>query len=844
MSSVNDTAGREIQLKSVGVTFSGENTDIDSVRSPEGTQPSGGATSADMIVSSGDGNGNDSDGEVHEVIDLGVSSKQNRNLTVSSLMNTVDTGEGDEETSTKSSKARSRRSTVFDVADEAIHALEDVMHDAFHAPSAKYTWNEDHTKLFRQGGHLEENWLPEFLDLILVAGLIKLGDGLHYCGLHFSELCFVGVEFLIIFSTRYMIDEFMWHFYLDDVWNQMCFFSFIVGLFLMTKMMSFSLDDNYECSLSVFHLSLFFGGLLITRVILSMFWMVELYFDDDARDLYYMYPVRNMLSICLSIAGIVLLNAVDSFEVEYAYGMLGGVIFVEYYFHFYKAIHRSPLLDLNEYWPLRYFSIKTHDHDHERLFECDEELETVQTRCGVFILIVLGESMIQLLIPSFDLAHKNEMVSLTVIGLALVWLVAKQFFDAAQREPHGHALRRTMQSGTQWIVMHAISGWFAFILGIGLKMLYADLRYDEETNMEHIWFMSIGAFGTVASFTYMRFLHKGWGEWPHNRNRLLGYLLRFGIGLIHLTVPYWGMDRPDLVVLSHTCIAGFLVSLDLYNYKIEHHLNNDEKDGESVEKYYEGNNDGGDTPDNVTYNEDGSVAGSTISSPKRTGFEQMFGLNLDRSDSSASFSLFPGFGQSPNNAEGSAGTGTPNRGLSRDNSYANLNGSSSNIYAPREGSNVRLSREGSYSKISGSSSNLFGSSSNLLGALDLLKERRERGAKGRGGAQPSSSHSSHHKEKEKEKPPHRIPNRHSSSSAVIGSNTPSKTNSRANSSSNIFADAVAKDGTLDMEKIRARLGSPETYTKVLLDEDDSEDEADVISVKANNKIKKRSSAHT
>ena len=72
MSSVNDTAGREIQLKSVGVTFSGENTDIDSVRSPEGTQPSGGATSADMIVSSGDGNGNDSDGEVHEVIDLGV----------------------------------------------------------------------------------------------------------------------------------------------------------------------------------------------------------------------------------------------------------------------------------------------------------------------------------------------------------------------------------------------------------------------------------------------------------------------------------------------------------------------------------------------------------------------------------------------------------------------------------------------------------------------------------------------------------------------------------------------------------------------------------------------------
>ena len=100
--------------------------------------------------------------------------------------------------------------------------------------------------------------------------------------------------------------------------------------------------------------------------------------------------------------------------------------------------------------------------------------------------------MIQLLIPSFDLVHKDQMVVLTIMGLLLVWSVAKQFFDAAQRVPHGHALRRDMRSGHQWILMHGISGWFTFVLGIGLKFLYADLRYEQDAMGEHSTFMAVG----------------------------------------------------------------------------------------------------------------------------------------------------------------------------------------------------------------------------------------------------------------------------------------------------------------------------------------------------------------
>lgn len=750
------------------------------------------------------------------------SAKQRRTTAIVGFLSGVNksgTDTGDDNLADESS--RPRRRTLAEAADHTLHAVqhaaEDAFHEAFHAPSAKYAWNDEHTKIFRQGGHLEENWLPEFLDLILVAGLIKLGDGLHYCGLHSEELFFVGVEFLIIFSTRYMIDEFMWHFYLDDVWNQLCFFIFIIGIFIMTKMVSYSMDEiTYECSMSVFHLTLFFTGLLITRVVLTMFWMVELMFDQDARDLYYMYPLRNLATMCLCLAGIILLNVDEDLDLVTAYALLGGVIFIEYYFHFYKALHSHPLVNINRYWPLSILGIPTHDHDRERLFECDEELETVQTRCGVFILIVLGESMIQLLIPSFDLEHKDGMVFLTITGLTLVWLVAKQFFDAAQRVPHDHALRRCMQSGNQWIVMHAVSGWFAFILGIGLKFLYADLRYEADTNMEHIIFMSVGCFGTVGCFTFMRFLHKGWGSWPSNRPRLLGYLLRFMVALLHLSVAYWGVTRSEHIVLCHTCIAALLTSLDLYNYKVEHVLADAFEDNDS--DYGGGSHD----------HHDGPIRKG--SSPSRTAMEASpvdlttGSLSLDRSDSNSSLGHIA-LDVMESSAEGSSSGGTPSRNnqktMSRENSYARLNNSSSNIHATSKGSNSNLmSRDNSYTKLHSSSSNVFGSSSNIF---DLLKERRERGAnKGKQQGQVTGSGLSSGGEKRPGK------GSNNGNMSPAGSVVNSRTPSRAASSSNIFADAVSPDGTLDMDKVRARLTPSDSGVRVLLDKESNDE--DVIRV--------------
>jgi len=572
--------------------------------------------------------------------------------------------------------------TISEGLDGLVHAAKDFVH----APAARYEWNEDHTKVFAQGGHLEENWLAEFLDLILVAAFIKLGDGLFYCGLSFHEYFFVSIEFAILFKTRYMIDEFMWHFFMDDTWNQFLFFLFIVGVYIMTLMVSIDYDYYTKtCDLNSFHLITFFSGLMLTRFILCLFWSVELYFDTKARDSYYMIVVRNLITILLCVAGMVL-NTIDTFDAFNSYYIMLAITINEFYGQFYKGIHKKPLIELNQYWPFNKMGIDDHDHDHERLFECDEELHTVQNRCGVFVLIVLGESVIQLLIPSFDMNHGTDMIYLTIMGLLLVWSVARQFFDAAQRVPNGHALRRCMQSGTQWIVMHCVSGWFTFIMGIGLKFLYEDLREGKLATVSHKYAISLGSTGGVMCFTYMRFLHKGWGEWPSNQNRLLAYFLRFSIGILHFLVTWWdGLHEndPGHIVTCHAVIAIVMNTLDLYQFKSEHYLmvdlENETDDEESDENSK--TDDGGEGS-----NSSQGVSGTIGLEKKLSGIQlisKLSGISLSAELSSSNLfsSAFDarrdraaGKGKRPSGGHGSNtnGTSTPTTMGSRNNSSTDI----------------------------------------------------------------------------------------------------------------------------------------------------------------------------
>lgn len=300
-----------------------------------------------------------------------------------------------------------------------------------------------------------------------------------------------------------------------------------------------------------------------------------------------MMPLRCLPSIILSLLAICI-NVFWHFERSDEYWILLATVVSEYYFYYWKALHKFPLLHVSTWWPVSKLIKKHHDHGHERLFKCDEELDLVQERCGMFMLLVFGESVIQLLLPSFKLDHRYETLFLTLCGLLLVWSIAKQFFDAAQRVAHGHALRRSEAAGTLWILLHGIAGFFTFVMGIGIKLLYKDLRYGRMTPTAHEMALSVGCGISVICHVIMRFLHKGWGEYPENRGRLMLYALRVFIGGLHFSVSGWNVYHAEYLVLTHCVIAAISNTVDLFTFSASEHVDAPD-DGhatdESSEKY-------------------------------------------------------------------------------------------------------------------------------------------------------------------------------------------------------------------------------------------------------------------
>ena len=65
--------------------------------------------------------------------------------------------------------------------------------------------------------------------LLLGFGAVSIPIIIHLLNRRrFRVVRWAAMEFLLIFKTRYMIDEFMWHFFMDDVWNQFLFLLYIV----------------------------------------------------------------------------------------------------------------------------------------------------------------------------------------------------------------------------------------------------------------------------------------------------------------------------------------------------------------------------------------------------------------------------------------------------------------------------------------------------------------------------------------------------------------------------------------------------------------------------------------
>jgi low temperature requirement protein LtrA len=134
----------------------------------------------------------------------------------------------------------------------------------------------------------------------------------------------------------------------------------------------------------------------------------------------------------------------------------------------------------------------------------------MQRRLCIFIMMVLGEGVIQLLLPTLNQDHLIRCYSYVFAGLVLIFSFAMLYCDAALREHiDDHAMRRSAMRGGLFIYMHSICGFFMLILGVSLKLSYHDVVENHQIHHDVDSLTGVCCGAIVLCILVLRSTHKG-----------------------------------------------------------------------------------------------------------------------------------------------------------------------------------------------------------------------------------------------------------------------------------------------------------------------------------------------
>ncbi len=136
------------------------------------------------------------------------------------------------------------------------------------------------------------------------------------------------------------------------------------------------------------------------------------------------------------------------------------------------------------------------------------DLELFQTRWGIWVMIVIGESVLQLLVHELNTHRLAHDYCFTLFSLTILFSLAMQYYDSCQRKWFEHAITKSAAAGMFWIWLHPIMTFFLFGIGAGLKMANAT-DYKDKYNISYQSNLLISTcMGLVTlCFSLMRFAH-------------------------------------------------------------------------------------------------------------------------------------------------------------------------------------------------------------------------------------------------------------------------------------------------------------------------------------------------
>ncbi len=381
----------------------------------------------------------------------------------------------------------------------------------------------------------EEAWLELFFDLVFVAACLKLGGVIKHCSRGWAEpgeYHSYGHGFAV-FSVFWLswlhFTAYLNRFYTEDLVHKALFLVFqlgLVGMVLNTNKTESEEGGYQECEAEAAFSKGFAGAFAVTRALLIALYGAVILALPSTAEQFGPQIAGWTLSIVVSGA-LAAANAGGAWQ-NWA---LFGVVFVEGG-TFVWATHRSVVK----------FNIEHFD-----------------SRTGSFIMIMLGEGVIQLLIPNIsDDSDLGDHYIFALVGFTFLFAVALQYFDS-EPDYWAHVLMVSPGRSRAWIFMHCGLSYSLLLVGVALKSIAYHVELSEADKDENV-LLSVGCCLTVISITAIRFLHKGVRN--ISERRFLTYLTRLAVGVTHGLVHYAFSDVMA-VLSSHLALAIFMVAIDI-----------------------------------------------------------------------------------------------------------------------------------------------------------------------------------------------------------------------------------------------------------------------------------------
>ena len=381
-----------------------------------------------------------------------------------------------------------------------------------------------------------------------------------------SDSLVLGRVFIIFWSlclTRMAIDEYANRFYSHDLFHKTLYLIYTAGVFVQVMNVSAypinssnttpatygviltsdsttlglingmssdsaSTSISNSCYYPTSNSIGILAGLLLTRVALILVHGAVMYNNKQATEQFIFDIIRWSISSFVVVAGIIV-NLITNISDEANIAFQFIVIIVETVAWFLsRSLFR-----------------------HKYTYPID--LELLQSRWGVWVMIVIGEAIIQLLIPILPSNGQTKFYEINLLALLLMFSIAMQYYDSCHRQWYEHAITKSALAGLVWIWLHPAMTFSLFGVGIAIHI---STGVNDRLTANSI--LPASCCGVTLCLTMMRLAHEGFQPkyyWI--------YVFKFIAAILQFIILFFNLNNFSLILLIESIISVLMNLIDI-----------------------------------------------------------------------------------------------------------------------------------------------------------------------------------------------------------------------------------------------------------------------------------------